>query len=593
MISRTLAHYKILEKIGEGGMGEVWKARDTTLNRDVALKILPEAFAADSTRLTRFQVEARAAARLSHPGIVTLYSLEEHGGIHFLTMELIEGVVLDSVLPEQGMSLDSLLDITIPLADALAYAHEKGVVHRDLKLSNVIRDKAGRVRILDFGVAALLAPDTEALDKAATIADPTSPGGILGTVATMAPEQLEGRPADSRMDLFAFGVLLYHLATGDAPFRGQSTSAIASSILRDQPPSVTVPRPDLPEDLGRIIRRCLEKDPERRFQTAKDVRNELEDIRLYPMAVSSAGRGLKDKNREGRFTLTPDYVRVLTDRIPRMIGDALEYVDNGVGSDTLVIFLHGAGGDHREFLPVLSGMTCRGVAVSLFGFGPSARFRPALSLEDHHRLLRMFLEDLDQRLRPRNRILVGKSSGADQWLRMLASTEGVGFEPDALLLLSPNVGLQSAFVTRVFAEMTDDPADILGTFKSLGENVDSLRKWLNMQDYLVRTLWKFGNDMAVLRRFGADIVAPFHNDPEAHYAWFQNAMDRVPQVRFVFAEEEVAEAETVIARHLDTHVLGDRFTEKTIQFAAVPHIELSAPEVTLPHLKDLMGSLQH
>jgi pimeloyl-ACP methyl ester carboxylesterase len=594
VIGRTLAHYPIVEKIGEGGMGEVYRARDTKLGREVALKILPERFAADSSRLARFQREARAVAKLNHPGIVTLFSLEEHEGTHFLTLELIEGVTLGVSLPGGGMPLEPLLDIGIPLADALAFAHKQGVVHRDLKLSNVIKDDTGRVRILDFGVSVLLMPAAEVLDKAATVDDLTSEGSILGTVAVMAPEQLRGRPPDSRMDLFAFGVLLYQLATGTTPFRGESTPAIVSSILRDDPPSLAEARPDLPPDLQRIVRRCLEKDPERRFQTAQDVRNELEDIRLYPSRVESVGqaeqaaRGLVER----RFKLTTNHLRGLSERIPRMIGDAMEYVDNEVKSDTLVVFLHGVGGDHRAFLPALSRMSYRGVAVTLFGFGPGAALRPALPLEDHHRLLRFFIEDLDRRLRPRLKLLVGRSSGGDQWLRLVGSPEGPGAELDGLLLLSPNIGLQSAFASRVFAELTDDPAHILTTFKSLGEGVNSLRIWLIMQEYLVQTSQKFGTNMAPLRRFGEDIVAPFLKNDDVFYEWARDALDRIPQVRFLFAEEEVTDAEAVIAKHLNENILGDRFTEETIQFASVRHMELSTPDVMLPHLTELVERLQ-
>ena len=233
-------------------------------------------------------------------------------------------------------------------------------------------------------------------------------------------------------------------------------------------------------------------------------------------------------------------------------------------------------------------MSHRGVAVTLFGFGPGAALRPALPLEDHHRLLRFFIEDLDRRLRPRLKVLVGYSSGGDQCLRMVGSPEGPGAELDGLLLLSPNIRLQSAFATRVFAELTDDPAHILATFKSLGEGVESLQTWVILQEYLVQTSQKFGTNMAALRRFGEDIVAPFRKNDDVFYEWARNTLDRVPHVRFLFAEEEVTDAEAVIARHLEENVLGDHFTEETIQFASVGHLELITPDVMLHQVKDLI-----
>jgi serine/threonine protein kinase len=591
MIGKTLAHYQIVEKIGAGGMGEVYRARDTRLGREVAVKILTERFAADPRRLSRFRREAQAVAKLNHPGIVTLFSLDESDGTHFLTLELIEGVTLDEELKGRQMPLARLLEIGVSLADALAFAHAQGVVHRDLKLSNVMLDAGGRVRILDFGLAALREPEIRSGDAEVTIDALSVEGNILGTVSSMAPEQVEGRPGDPRMDLFAFGVLLYHLATGFPPFQGQSPSAVISSILRDHPPSLSAARPDLPSDLGRIVRRCLEKDPERRFQTAKDLRNELQDIRLYSSVDEPALRSGAEECGpiERRFPLTADHVRQLSRRIPRMIGDALDFLDNEADSDTLVVFLHGAGGDHHEFEPILSQMPYRGVAVTLFGFGPEAALRLPLPLEDHHRLLRRFIEDLDRRLRPRLKILVGHSSGADQLLRMSASPEGPGAEFDGLLLSSPNIGLESAFATKVFAELTDDPAHILAIFKSLGGGLESLDAWVIMQDYLVQTSRKFGTDFSVLRQYGKDILAPYLENDDAFYEWARIAMDRVPCVRFVFAEEEVAFAETVINRHLDRNVLGDRFTDETIQFASAGHMELTKPEVMLPQVEDLVN----
>ena len=291
-----LGTYEIIAPIGAGGMGEVYRARDTRLGREVAVKVLPANVATQPDRLSRFEREARTVAGLNHPNIVVLHSVEDEDGIRFLTMELIEGQSLDRLVSPGGLPLARVLDLAVPLADALSAAHERSVVHRDLKPGNVMGTREGRVKVLDFGLAKLTTDDImlEAT-QAATMAAPISTAGqVVGTVPYMAPEQLRGEPVDARTDLFSLGVLLYELVTGRRPFAGATSAEVSSSILRDIPTPVESVRAELPRDLGRIISRCLEKDPERRFQTAKDVRNELELVRraLEPgtSALSSAPR---------------------------------------------------------------------------------------------------------------------------------------------------------------------------------------------------------------------------------------------------------------------------------------------------------------
>jgi serine/threonine protein kinase/tetratricopeptide (TPR) repeat protein len=288
-----LGPYEIVAPLGAGGMGEVYRARDPRLGRDVAIKVLPEALASHADRLARLEREARAVAALNHPNVVTLYAIEEANGVRFLAMELVEGQALDALVTPGGLPLARVLDLAVPLADALAAAHERGVVHRDLKPANVMVTREGRVKVLDFGLAkphaaGLLSDATQA----ATVAAPISTvGQVVGTVPYMAPEQIRGETADARTDLFSFGVLLYELLAGRRPFGGTTSADVSSAILRDVPPPVRAARSDLPPDLERIVGRCLEKDPERRFQTAKDVRNELELVRgsLGPHPSSASG----------------------------------------------------------------------------------------------------------------------------------------------------------------------------------------------------------------------------------------------------------------------------------------------------------------
>ena len=277
MIGRTLAHYRITAAIGAGGMGEVYRATDTKLGRDVALKVLPPAMAASADRLERFRREAKALAALDHPGIVTVFSVEEAEGVHFLTMQLIEGQALDSAIPEGGLPVDRILDIASALADALAAAHDKGIVHRDLKPANVMITSDGRVKVLDFGLAKELR-EADPMDVTLTSSPHTEVGVVMGTPAYMSPEQVVGGAIDHRTDLFSLGVLLYEMVTGRRPFQGRSSAETTSAILRDTPAAVTEVRADVPGDLARIIRRCLEKDPRHRIQTARDVSNELRDL---------------------------------------------------------------------------------------------------------------------------------------------------------------------------------------------------------------------------------------------------------------------------------------------------------------------------
>jgi non-specific serine/threonine protein kinase len=285
MIGQSLARYKIIGKLGEGGMGVVYRAEDTELHRQVSLKLLPEHMAEDPERLERFRREARAVAALNHPNIVTIHSIEVVESTHFLTMELVEGDSLDQVLPPGGMPLSKVFDIAIPLADALSTAHERGIIHRDLKPANIMISDEGWIKVLDFGLAKLVGSSEgkgsePALTNIPTQGHPlTGIGTVMGTAPYMSPEQLEGAKVDHRADIFSLGIVMYEMATGRRPFAGESSAALVSSILRDTPPTVTEINDGLPRHLARIIQHCLEKDPEARYQSVKDVRNELKSLR--------------------------------------------------------------------------------------------------------------------------------------------------------------------------------------------------------------------------------------------------------------------------------------------------------------------------
>jgi len=276
---QSLLHYRLIEKIGEGGMGVVWKALDTKLDREVAVKLLPEDLASDPERLKRFEREAKAAAAINHPNIVTLYSVEQADGTHFIAMELVDGRTLAHLIPDEGLPVERFLDLALPLTEAIAAAHERGVTHRDLKPSNIMVSDAGRLKVLDFGLAKLRERAGADRPWDGSTKTLTRDGIVLGTMPYMSPEQLQGKPVDQRSDIFALGIVLYEMATGRRPFGGDNPAELASSILRDIPLLLSEVNQAMPADVARIVRHCLQKDPERRYQTAKGLRNELEELR--------------------------------------------------------------------------------------------------------------------------------------------------------------------------------------------------------------------------------------------------------------------------------------------------------------------------
>jgi serine/threonine-protein kinase len=278
MIGRLLSHFRITSALGAGGMGEVYRAIDLDLGREVAIKVLPEELARDEKLLKRLEAEAKALASLNHPNIVTIYSFEHAGDVRFLSMELVEGVSLAQLIPPTGLALDRLFEIALPLCQGLAAAHERNVVHRDLKPENVMVTPEGRIKILDFGLARRVQPEGEVGSTSSTRIQ-TSPHTIVGTVPYMSPEQLHGQPVDHRTDIFSLGVMMYEMTIGRRPFRGATSVDLISSILRDAPSPISEVRPDVPRDLQRIIERALEKEASRRHDSVAAIQHDLERIR--------------------------------------------------------------------------------------------------------------------------------------------------------------------------------------------------------------------------------------------------------------------------------------------------------------------------
>ena len=280
LIGNTISHYEILAKLGEGGMGVVYRARDTKLGREIALKILAEDVAGNYEYRQRFEREVKAIAALNHPNIVTIHAVEETEGRSFYAMELVDGISLDEFMYRKSMTLNRLFEIALPLVDAVEFAHSHGITHRDLKPGNVLIDKEGRVKVLDFGLAKLKTLSGDDEEKTIQFDDSiTGEGRVIGTAAYMSPEQAEGKPIDHRTDIFSLGIVLYQMTTGRRPFQGDTPVSTFSSILRDTPTSITELNHSLPRHLGRIVKRCLAKDPNRRYQTARDLHNDLLDLK--------------------------------------------------------------------------------------------------------------------------------------------------------------------------------------------------------------------------------------------------------------------------------------------------------------------------
>ena len=271
LIGRTIGHYRIVDKIGEGGMGEVYRAHDERLDRDVAVKVLPVSVAQDPDRLERFEREARAVARLDHPNILAIHDFGSEDGTVYAVMELLDGKSLRQVIAKGGLTTGKAVEYARAIADGLAAAHDKGIIHRDLKPENVFLTKDGRIKILDFGLAKLTLPEAIVSTETPTATLDTAPGGLLGTIPYMAPEQVQGRPADHRSDIFALGAVFYEMLTGRRPFRGFTSVETAAAILKEDPEPISMAAPGVSLGLANVVSKCLEKRPEDRFNSAHDL----------------------------------------------------------------------------------------------------------------------------------------------------------------------------------------------------------------------------------------------------------------------------------------------------------------------------------
>jgi serine/threonine protein kinase len=610
-LQRTVAdRYRLGRELGRGGMATVYLADDLRHHRSVAVKVLRSELAGGISA-DRFLREIEITAQLLHPHILTLIDSGEAHGLLYYVMPYVQGESLRERLDREGeLPVRDATRILREVVDALAYAHGRGIVHRDIKPENILLT-GDHALVADFGVAKAVATATgrgraTAASDARSGAALTALGVALGTPAYMAPEQAAGDPnVDQRADIYAAGVLAYEMLAGAPPFAGPTAQHVMAAHLTRTPEPLARLRPGLTRGLERLVMQCLEKRPADRWQSGEELLRRLDAV-AAPVADPSAGARAREPV-EKTFRLTEDVCRKL-DRAtldPRMIGDAQRYLDNEVESPVLLCFVHGTGYDQRQFARILELTPYRALAPSLYGFEPIAARRRALSLDDHLVILREFVHDAVERLRPEVTLLVRFSSGADLVLRLLAADEASeragAREPrppvDGALALGANLSLETCFVTRLLGGVhVDDPQLTLEVLRSLGAGADTLHDWLNIHEYLVTTLRKFGGDIAPLRRYSAAIVQPFAAGGESPFAtWYRAASGRVRRLCCVFEETEQIDRplRELRLRNLDERILGAHYRDDSVVTEpGTDHFDLIRPDLVLRHVDAMVLALR-
>ena len=575
-------------------MATVYLAADTKYDRRVAVKVLrPEL--TEGIGADRFLREIRIAAQLYHPHILGLVDSGDANGLLYYVMPFVEGESVRAKLARQGeFPISDAVRIFRQVADALGYAHERGIVHRDVKPENLLL-AGNHVFVADFGVA-------KALSAASNPSGAMTSAGIaLGTPAYMAPEQAAADPGvDQRADIYGFGAVAYELLSGAPPFAHGTAQQILAAQIARAPTHISEMRASIPPDLAAIVMTCLEKRPADRWQTAGELASRLEQFADAGGQQPAERSVPRTELREGFFRLSEEVCRKLNRATlnPRIIGDRMQYLENTIDSDALVVFMHGTGQDQNTFADILKLMPYRGIAPTLYGFEALHRRRVSLSLADHVVLAREFVRDAVKRYRPKFVILTGFSATGDLAFRMIDVPVGESRLPvDGLLALSPNISLETCFVTSVLARAHPANPDLfLNDLNTFGAESGTLEDWLNVHEYLVNVVRKFYDDIGPLQSFAADIIRPFEDPDQTVFVdWLRTASERLKCPRVVFEETGVTGrvAREFRLEHLDTGSLGDWYKEEFIEVdAGTGHFDLMKPDRLLRHVDAIVAALR-
>ncbi|MDX1630763.1 MAG: serine/threonine-protein kinase [Thermoanaerobaculia bacterium] len=608
MIGERLAHFRITAELGKGGMGEVWRAEDTRLGREVALKILPRAFVEDSERLARFQREAKVLASLNHPNIAAVHEVREEEGVHFLVMELAPGETLAHRIERGPIPVDEAVAIALQIAAGLEAAHERKIVHRDLKPANIKVDSRGRVKILDFGLAKALGPGREGGSGPGETAAPTAtfpstdPGTVLGTAAYMSPEQARGETVDGRTDLWALGSILFEMLSGRRLFEAGSLADTLAAVL-EAPIDLEALPGATPPPVRRLLRRLLQRDLDLRLRHPGDAWLELRDAREQEPERSRSPAPEDPVEpppaRSGSFVLSMEICRHL-DReslVPEMIDDSLELLDNERESEVLAVYLPSLGADRELFREIVERSSFRGLAVTPYGWEEDADLRPPIPLRDHLTILARLVEDAVSRIRPRDTILVGFSSGSDMALRLPSEAAVEVPSLDGILALGPNLNLDTAFYTSRLASIrSKSSGEMLDTLREIGSSTDSVEEWAMLVPYLRKVALKFGSDVGTLQKVAAEIVAPFEDaDDPPFAAWYRSVRQQGIEVRALFSNATFDREGLAELRmdHLDSGILGPDFQESDLVTERDRnHFELLDAELVETRIGELVEAIR-
>jgi serine/threonine protein kinase/pimeloyl-ACP methyl ester carboxylesterase len=604
LIGASLSHFEITAKLGEGGMGEVYRAMDRRLGREVAIKILPPQLAADAEWLTRFDREAKLLASLNHPNIATIHEVGHQEGSRYLVMELVEGETLAEKIARAAIPVGTALRLAVQIAAGLEAAHEKEVVHRDLKPANVKITPEGSIKLLDFGLARSLARPREEppadLGDADTETQISAVGGLLGTPGYMSPEQIRGGTVDATSDIWSFGCLLYEILTGVAAFGGRTPGDRVAAVLARGAELEALPD-RVPPAVRRLLERCLRKDRNRRLHSIVDVRIELEDalqeLREDP-GGSGADRALADRSPvERTFRLTAEICRQLDRETldPRVIGDDAHYLDNRRSSEVLVFYLPGMGLDHRIFEETLVRSRFRGLASNFYGCEPAPEHRLVMSMPDQLTVLRHVLTHAIEQLEPKIVILAGFSLGADAAFRLLAETDLEPHRVDGVLSLGCNLSLETCVFSARLAKVADAaPQQMLPALREIGASIGTLEEWVEVHRYLAEVTWKYRSEMGVLRSLADGTLAPFVDpDRQAFAEWYRYATGHGIAVRCIFIDSEQEVLREIRLAHLDGGILGPGFDDEDFFTEwGRNHFELLNPDLIERHLDWLVERIR-